>query len=61
MFKYKVKKMSCDSSEKMQSKIKHWIESRSHITLVSMNTWSDKDMVFSTIIYWVLKYKGGLV
>ena len=43
--------MSCDSSEKMQSKIKHWIESRSHITLVSMNTWSDKDMVFSTIIY----------
>lgn len=51
MVKYKVKNISNNKSEKIQNKIKHWIESREHITVVSVNTWSDENMTYSTIVY----------
>jgi len=51
MVKYKVKNINSNKAEKVQSKIKHWIESRKHITVVSVNTWSDENMTYSTIIY----------
>ena len=51
MTKYKIKNFRSTKSEVMQGLIKNWIESRNHISIINMNTWKDKDMTYSTIIY----------
>jgi len=51
MVRYKVKNINSNKAEKVQNKIKHWIESRKHITVVSVNTWSDENVTYSTIVY----------
>ena len=51
MVRYKVKNINNSKAETVQSQIKHWIESRKHITIVSINTWSDENMTYSTIVY----------
>ena len=51
MVRYKVKNINGNKSEKVQNKIKHWIESRKHVTVVSINVWSDENMTYSTIVY----------
>lgn len=51
MTKYKIKNFRSTKSEVMQGLIKNWIESRNHISIINMNTWKDKDMTYSIIIY----------
>lgn len=51
MAKYKIKNFRSTKSETMQGLIKKWIESRNHISIININTWRDKDMTYSTIIY----------
>ena len=51
MAKYKIKNFRSTKSETMQGLIKNWIESRNHISIININTWKDKDMTYSTIIY----------
>ena len=51
MTKYKIKNFRSAKSETMQGLIKNWIESRDHISIISVDIWNDKDMSYSTIIY----------
>lgn len=51
MVKYKVKNINNNKSDIVQNKVKHWIESRKHVNIVSVNTWSDENMTYSTIVY----------
>ena len=51
MAKYRVKNIRNNQSDIVQNKVKHWIESRRHINIVSINTWSDENMTYSTIVY----------
>ena len=51
MVKYKVKNINSNKSDIVQNKVKHWIESRKHVNIVSVNTWSDENMTYSTIVY----------
>ena len=51
MVKYKVKNIRNTQADVVQNKIKHWIESRRHINIVSINTWHDENMTYSTIVY----------
>ena len=51
MAKYRIKNFRSTKSETMQGLIKNWIESRNHISIVSVNTWREKDMTYSTITY----------
>ena len=51
MVKYKIKNFRSKKSEGVQGLIKNWIESRDHISIISVDIWNDKDMSYSTIIY----------
>ena len=51
MAKYKTKNFRSKKSEIIQGLIKNWIESRDHISIISVDIWNDKDMSYSTIIY----------
>jgi len=51
MIRYKVKNINNNKSDIVQNKVKHWIESRKHVNIVSVNTWSDENMTYSTIVY----------
>ena len=51
MAKYRVKNIRNSQSDVVQNKVKHWIESRRHINIVSINIWSDENMTYSTIVY----------
>ena len=51
MTKYKIKNFRSVKSETMQGLIKNWIESRNHISIININTWREKDMTYSIIMY----------
>ena len=51
MVRYKVKNINDSQVDAVQSKVKDWIESRKHITIVSLNIWNDENMTYSTIVY----------
>ena len=51
MVKYKIKNFRSAKSETMQGLIKNWIESRNHISIMNINTWREKDMTYSIIMY----------
>ena len=51
MTKYKIKNFRSAKSETMQGLIKNWIESRNHISIININTWREKDMTYSIIMY----------
>ena len=51
MTKYKVKNFKNNKSEVVQGLIKNWLESRKHISIVSINVWSSGNMTYSTIVY----------
>ena len=51
MVRYKVKNINGSQVDVVQSKVKDWIESRKHITIVSLNIWNDENMTYSTIVY----------
>ena len=51
MVKYKVKNISNKQADMVQKEIKEWMESREHITVVSVNTWVSDNKTYSTIIY----------
>ena len=51
MVRYKVKNIRSNQSDIVQNKVKNWIESRKHITIVSVNIWHDENMTYSTIVY----------
>lgn len=51
MVRYKVKNIRSNQSDIVQNKVKNWIESRKHITIVSLNIWHDENMTYSTIVY----------
>lgn len=51
MSRYKVKNIKNSQSDIVQNKIKHWIETRDHITIVSINIWCSENMTYSTIVY----------
>ena len=51
MVRYKVKNISNKQGDIVQKEIKDWIESRKHIAIISVNTWSSCDKTYSTIVY----------
>ena len=51
MVKYKVKNINNNQAQVVQDEIKTWIESRKHVSVVSVNIWSDDNTTYSTIIY----------
>ena len=51
MTKYRIKNFRSAKSETIQGLIKNWIESRNHISIININTWREKDMTYSTIMY----------
>ena len=53
---YKVKNFKSNNGNILQSKIKMWIESREHITILSINTFNDKDLFYCTIVYREIDY-----
>lgn len=56
MIRYKVKNINNNQAQVVQNEIKNWIESRDHITIVSVNTWYDDNITYSTIIYMENEY-----
>lgn len=53
---YKVKNFKSNNGDVLQSKIKMWIESREHITILNINTFNDKDLFYCTIVYREIGY-----
>ena len=51
MVKYKVKNINNNQAQVVQNEIKTWIESRTHVSVVSVNIWSTNNTTYSTIIY----------
>lgn len=51
MVRYKVKSINGSQVDAVQGEVKNWIESRKHITIVSVNIWHDENMTYSTIVY----------
>ena len=51
MVKYKVKNINNNQAQVVQNEIKTWIESRKHVSVVSVNIWSANNTTYSTIIY----------
>ena len=51
MVKYKVKNINNNQAQVVQNEIKTWIESRKHVSVVSVNIWSTDNTTYSTIIY----------
>ena len=51
MVRYKVKNINGSQVDVVQNKVKNWIESRKHITIVSVNIWNDENTTYSTIVY----------
>ena len=51
MVKYKVKNINNNHAQVVQDEIKTWIESRKHVSVVSVNIWSANNTTYSTIIY----------
>lgn len=49
--KYKVKNFSNEYAETLQYELESWIESRDHISIVSVNIWSNSGNNFATIAY----------
>lgn len=56
MVRYKIKNFKSESSKTLQEQLKSWIESRRHVTIISINTWKDEDLAYSTIIYTQKEY-----
>ena len=57
---YKVKNMAIQNGELIQSMVKEWIESRDHISIVSINIWcnGESNKHYATIIYREVQYIG---
>lgn len=49
--KYKVKNFSNKCAETLQYELESWIESRDHISIVSVNIWANSGNNFATILY----------
>lgn len=56
MNKYKVKNIKNKSSEILQMCIEDWMKSRNHISISSVNIWSQNDMAYATIVYVETEY-----
>lgn len=55
---YKVKNIAIQNGELIQRMVKEWVESRDHITVVSVNVWCDKEWHYATITYREVQYIG---
>lgn len=55
---YKVKNLNRRAGLQLQSAIENWVESRDHITVVSVNVWCDKEWYYATIVYREVQYVG---
>lgn len=51
MVRYRVKNIKNNQADIVQNKVKQWIESRKHVTIVAINTWCAENMTYSTIVY----------
>lgn len=56
--RYSVKNFTSSSNKGMQDRIKDWIESRKHITIISTNIWTSKNEVYATVVYMEDNYVG---
>lgn len=58
--KYRVKNFEYSLPNKLQYKVKEWIESREHIIIQSINIWYDAgaDFNYATITYQEVDYVG---
>lgn len=48
---YKVKNLNRRTGLQLQTAIESWVESRSHITILAVNVWCDKEWHYATITY----------
>jgi len=57
---YKVKNFNYNSGKTLQEELKTWIESRNHISIVSVNTWSVEQLQdvfhYATVVYKETQY-----
>ena len=53
---YKVKNFRIDNGVILQEEVKEWIESREHITILSINMFNKKDYFYCTIVYREIDY-----
>ena len=58
MTMYKVKNLVNTEGLLLQKEIKEWVESRDHITILSINIFNKKDEFFCTIVYRETSYVG---
>ena len=57
---YKVKNIIESNGEDLQREVKEWIESRDHISIISVNMWcnGESNKHYATIIYREVQYIG---
>ena len=55
---YKVKNLNRRTGLQLQTAVENWVESRDHITVVSVNVWCDKEWHYATITYREVQYIG---
>ena len=53
---YKVKNFVNGKGRELQKEVKEWIESREHITILSVNMYESQDIVYCTIVYREIDY-----
>ena len=53
---YKVKNFLNGKGKKIKKEVKEWIESREHITILSVNVYESQDIVYCTIVYREIDY-----
>lgn len=57
---YKVKNITIQNGELIQRMVKEWIESRDHISIISVNIWcnGESNKHYATIVYREVQYIG---
>lgn len=53
---YKVKNFINGKGRELQKEVKEWIESREHITILSVNVYESQDILYCTIVYREIDY-----
>lgn len=57
---YKVKNIAIQNGELLQRMVKEWIESRNHVSIISVNIWcnGESNKHYATITYREVQYIG---